>query len=622
MEETKLNVAVKITAIIAFTFIILSLILITQTPIANGYEISIYDVYPWYFWFFLITSIFLGQVIILKEIFLKASNENNRLWLISFLMILIPIIIVLFMPHIRGYLTYGRGDHLTHIGIIKDIVWVGGINTDNFYPNLHILTASLVQVCDFDVIHVANLTSRFFFFISPVSMYLLFRTIFKKRNETMFALLLASSFLFFGCFSKYLAQCPQSFLLIPLLLYLYLRRINSEKVIGFSILFIVFTTSYILYHPLNSILFTLVLFCLLIVLFIHPRFTGEYLKNQSSDGIKKKAINGILFPFFVFSAWYFSFSYIIGSFQKVFVSIFVDRGSGSIFEAQASAVSTYNPKILDILELAIYNYGLYIIMGMLSVFSLMFIFIKWYKNKKQFKIRFYALFSGLCFLIFGILSTGAFFADVIVGWERFIRWAVLFSFILISIIFYNILSGPNNKDNSFKVLNKKVKIFILCIFLISLLFLSTFTFYRSPMKGEVNLQVTNMEWGGVNWLLDNRNSTNLIQDFRINIFRFSDAIYGYERNILADLKILMALGENPGLPDHFGYNNDTSLGNYYGRNSYVILTHLGRIFYPVTYPDYIERWRFTPADFEKLQNDNTVVRIYDNCNFEVLLTKP
>jgi len=147
--------AIKVTAIIAFTFIVLILMIIVKTPPASGYEISIYNVYPWYLWVFVITSIFLGQMILLSGA--TASKKNDNYWVIGFLGILITNTILLFMPFIRGYTMYGRGDVLTHIGYIKDILNTASIGTNNYYPIEHILTAIMSYTTNISVGHAVNI---------------------------------------------------------------------------------------------------------------------------------------------------------------------------------------------------------------------------------------------------------------------------------------------------------------------------------------------------------------------------------------------------------------------------------------------------------------------------------
>ena len=605
----------KILTILAFTFITLSLVIIAIIPPASGYEISIYDSYPWYFWWLILISIFLGQIIILKNVFFKSSDENNRLWFLGLIVIMISIIIILFLPYIRAYPTYGRFDHLTHIGIVRDILEIGRIEKTNFYPNLHILTASLSEVPGCGVVCIANFLSRFFFFLFPISMYLFFRTIFKKKNEMKLALVLASSFLFFGNLSTHLAQCPQSFLLLPLIFYLYFKRGDSKNCFAFSLLFVIFISSYNFYHPLNSLLLILVFIFLAINLYFYPKVKGEYQIIGSETLIKKKALSAILFTLAVFLVWYSSFSSIIGSFKKVFSSIFYGS-TGSYFKTQAAIVSSYTPRTLDIIEIAIYRHGSNLIIGVVSIFCLIYTFFKWHRNKKRYKLRFCLLFSGLIFLAFSILSAAAFFTDFIVGWGRFYRWAVFFSFILISLTFYNIIIESKDRAGYFRFFNKSFKTISICLLLILLLFLSTFTFFVSPKIKEPNAQVTSMKWEGMNWFFTHRNEQNLIDELGISQERFSHAINGMKDN-----KISIRFKKDTAPPDHFGYENSISLGENYNESRYIIITHLGKISYPELYPSYQEYWRFTSEDFHKLQNDDTVIIAYSNGGIEMLLTR-
>ncbi len=72
--------------------------------------------------------------------------------------------------------------------------------------------------------------------------------------------------------------------------------------------------------------------------------------------------------------------------------------------------------------------------------------------------------------------------------------------------------------------------------------------------------------------------------------------------------------------DYFGYRNKTSITKYYGRPVYLIFNDLGKNFYPQTFPGYDDKWRFTPDDFKRLNNDPNVLSIYDNGNLEIYRT--
>lgn len=612
MNFVKSDIVEKVMAIIAFSFIILSLIIIVYTQPALFYEISIYNAYPWYFWFFMLAAIFIGQLIVFKDVFYESLEKKYKGWLLGLIAILIPIIILLFLPIIRGYPTYGTGDHLYHIGEVKDILQFGNIGQNNFYPNLHILTASSILVIGGGVISIVNFISRFFFFLMPILMYLFFRIIFNKKNEMKFALILASTFLFFGTLCNYLAPFYQSFLLTPIILYLYFKRGTLKDTISFSLLFTITVVSCIFYHPLNSLLLILIFLFLAIILYLSPKIKGVNLIEVPKKILKEKSFNIVLFSILLFFAWYFSFSYIVGSFYNVFSSIFYGT-SESFFESQATAFTSYSPKLFDTLKVLVYTYGFFLIVSLLSIFSAIYIFIKWQRNKQSFKLRFCFAFSGIIFLVFSVLVAGAIFSDLIVGWNRFMLWETIFSIILITLAFYSLLSDSKNGNTVTKPFKKLVTTVVVCIILVSLTFLSIFTFYTSPLTSNVNLQVTNMDWDGAEWINEHSDKQILIDELGIAQWRFYSAIYGIQGYPVDYIFKLP--------PDHFNYHNTTSLGEYYNESRYMIITHLARIRYPESYPDYRELWRFTPDDFDQLQDDDTVIRLYDNGGFEAYLVK-
>jgi len=612
INHIKLDIKIKILAIMSFLCVIISLIIILITPSANIYEISIYNAYPWYFWFFIIISIFIGQLIIFKNFINNFSENKNKIWLLGLLAILIPIIILLTLHIIRGYPTYGLGDHLYHIGEIKDILRFGYIGQENFYPNLHILTGSLILVTNGGLIHNVNFILVFFFILSPISMYLFFRLIFDKKNKMKIALLFTSTFLFFVGNSIYLAPYHQSFLLIPIILYLYFKRSALKDTILFSLLLTIILISYTFYHPINMLLIIPVFLFFTIIFYLYNKFANRNFIEYPEKKLKETSLNIFFFSILLFSLWYFSFSSIIRYFHKIFLSILYGVGE-SLFESQSVLLSSYSPNMLDILKIIIYTYGVLILVGLLSIFSLLYILNIWYRNKSICKSKAYLSYSILSIMFFFGLIAGSIFSDFIVGWNRFMIWASIFTIILVSFTFHSLLSNidyHNCSIKSFKKLGLKISIFIIFV---SLTYLSVSTIYHSPLTGDTNSQVTKMSWLGVEWIYEYSNKNIRIDELGISQGRFYRAIYGL-KNYPINYKI-----EQP--PDHFGYTNKTFLGEYYENNRYILITHSAKILYPKSYPDYEELWRFTTQDFNQLQNDNTVIMFYNNGGFESYLIR-
>lgn len=605
----------KIIAIFSYLFFIPVLFIIATTPAASGYEISIYDAYPLFFWLILLVTIFLGQIIIFKDACSVQTDKPKRLWIVGFSIIIFSVTILLLLPFFRGYSTFGRGDHLFHLGVVKNIIDSGHIEQQNFYPNLHILTTSLVLICKCGVIDMANFLPRVFFFIFPVSLYIFYKSIFKNRKEIVFALLLCSSFLFFGSAGNYLAQYNLLFFLLPLILFLFFSIMMKQIIFGFSLLFIIFISSFIVYHPLSSLLLIFVFLILGLILYYDKKFSLKNIDVISNKFCLKKVRDLILISVVIFIAWYFTFSSILLFYKELFFSIFYEVGT-SPFSTQLSQVGQYTIMIFDMIKIGFYTYGNYLIIILLSFFSILYMLIRKYRNKQNKKITTLYLFSVLCFLFFGILSAGAFFSDFIVGWGRFIQWSIFFSFILISLVFSGILLPNKTFVHTYiKKSSKLIASLIICIILISIVFLSIFTFFYAPNRLAPNQQVTNMELTGTRWFFDYRNDQYEIETLGYTLARFSQFIYG-SRNNIDNARYNNYIT----IPDHFSYNSSETLGTFYNDNRYLIITRFGKNFYPEIYPNYSQYWRFKQNDFDKLSNDYTLMKMYSNGDFDLFLT--
>ena len=104
-----------------------------------------------------------------------------------------------------------------------------------------------------------------------------------------------------------------------------------------------------------------------------------------------------------------------------------------------------------------------------------------------------------------------------------------------------------------------------------------------------------------------------IDERGINMWRFRDALYGTEG--YGDRQVVATSGNSP--PPHFGYDTNATLGASYDSDRYLVLTELGREYYPNMYPDYREFWSFESADYQRLERDGTVSHLYDNGEVDV-----
>ena len=132
----------KLLAIVGFGLITIGIFLLYNSP-AEGYELSIYSATPVLVWVFLLTSLSIGLLIIIQQAF---ASQRDNFWLIGFFLAALAIFVILIIPPLRGYLSFGSGDSLVHIGIINDLMANAHLGEGNFYPITHILVAMISQI--------------------------------------------------------------------------------------------------------------------------------------------------------------------------------------------------------------------------------------------------------------------------------------------------------------------------------------------------------------------------------------------------------------------------------------------------------------------------------------------
>ena len=129
---------------VGFGAVIIAAGIALLTPPADGYEMSIYAAFPWYFWALLIASVLVGQLIVLRAG--VTADKDGSDWWFGVLLVLLSNALLLFLPYARGYPYFERADVLTHLGHIRTIQTTGMIGPENIYPNIHQLVLALARL--------------------------------------------------------------------------------------------------------------------------------------------------------------------------------------------------------------------------------------------------------------------------------------------------------------------------------------------------------------------------------------------------------------------------------------------------------------------------------------------
>ena len=217
-------------------------------------------------------------------------------------------------------------------------------------------------------------------------------------------------------------------------------------------------------------------------------------------------------------------------------------------------------------------------------------------------------------MFYSVFALGViiFFAINEFGYGRVYNVAQIFSLIVIS---SSVVTAYRRLQN---ISNFKRVVFctLTCVLVIMVITLSIFTLHLSPVIKKSNQQVPMSDFYGMATFFEKRDDSNLILEHGTSQMRFHNAIYGRS---YPKVNIRYGQGyDEPLLPiDHFGYNTSFSFGSNYDGMRYFLLTTQGRKFYEHIYPEFPDNWRFIDRDFEMLEMDTSVIRVYSNENLDV-----
>jgi hypothetical protein len=590
----------KIFLIIGFFLILVSLTILLGAEPAASYEFSIYDVFPWYFWAFLLSAILCGQIVIVGS---AITQSRTNYWLFGLVAILISNAIVLFLPLIRGYHIYGAHDVLTHIGYMKDILQTSGISGDH-YPVDHLLGVSIHVISGLSLPDITLIIPPFFSFFFLLSMYFAGKTIFQKKFELLIFVIF-TSIVMMGDFFVSFTPNSQAFCLVPLLLFLTFKIYQGAHSEKYYILLLLLCFLIVFYHPLVTVMVIFILFFMQIMQYILEKYENRTLKKVNYSYT-------IFFILAVFSIWSKYLNMITDVVKPIIERLFGEAQIESEFQKNIGLISQLNADPWYFLQLILNMYGQLMILGLLSLLCIGLI-LKSIK-KQDTESNFYKGVPLMGFTVFLMLSAVMLLTTGSFGFVRIYVFATLFSLLLIPTgvcLFFS--DNPHDQSPSRKTI---IKTFGIIFIIFCVTFYSTFNLFSSPLIKAENQQVPDSDYTGMNTFFSHRDEDLPVLELGLYSFRFYDAIFGQSaqrRNInyyIPNDPIMI-------LPDHFGYENETLSRNFYLHPKYLVLNTQGREFYSHIYPEFEYRWRFLPQDFVHLENDNSIQLVYSNKNLEI-----
>jgi hypothetical protein len=480
----------KVLITLGFILLFPASLIIAKTPVATGYEISIYQAYPFYFWMLVIGSIFCGIILLIKKSF--SAQAQPRLFLGGYVLLIFTNVIIILLPLFRGYFIRSQGDEITHLGWIVDIINTGHIGITNIYPISHILSTQIALIGGLDIRIGMIITTVCFYVLYAFGLLLLARNIAKRQAQIYFILAFGSVLLF--TFYNYLYLPTQNIVFIlPLVLYLFLR-ISAPGSLNFAICFIIILFLLPVIHPLGS-LFVCAIFIIINLATHLSRKTIQ--KNnlwQSSDTYSPiKNWGSVILVFVLFYIWFSQFNMLEFTVTRAWESLILGERLSPMAGIE-EGISTIYSSFRDLLARIIMNYGQVILFAVLSIISILILLKKRYFNRES--LTSLEIFLSLCFIILCLLGLSTFLNSYL-GTGTSLRvfcWPLVASIMLIGLVFHDQLLR----------LSGRIKQMTLGIVIVIILVSSTLgvlnTFF-SPLIDSGDAQVTRSEWQSMEWYL-------------------------------------------------------------------------------------------------------------------------
>ncbi len=589
----------KIILIICFSLFPIALLIAHNTP-TTGYESSIYRSTPLIVWFILLLSTVCGVFIVLSQVY--DVKLGKYLWKIGFLIIYLCYATFISLFIIRSYYLWCMsGDPASHIGLINQIILTSHIS-DIIYPILHIFSTQIYFISNINVLLISKLLPLLFGILYVPFMYLISKTVFTDKRKIILSTL-ASTTLVNDWYLNFTPNACAN-LYFPLVIFIFLKVILANNV-RWEILVVIMAFMYPIFHPVPTFTYFVLISTLFLPGYIYDKKYTK--KNTRNTAVKNEHFSRLkitlLFLLFVWSITWISSFYVWESTIKNLNMLINEGGPSKVIELidNINYAKGYGYSVTEQVLKELSGSLLYVLVAIVS-FPII------WRNKNKEHNNLFSLFGPLFVTCFLILIM--YLSNLPVGPLRMITYTTIISTMFIGYLLVYFIK-------KIKTENKKTYIYGLIgfIFLLFIVWVNAIlTLYPSPYTLGDNYQTTQSEVYGMNWLFNNRNLDLEITGINSDPIRFGDLLLTSEQKKLQ--KLYWFKPRYLRIPFHFGYDNKSTLSSHYDQSLYMIINEKDKLMYKDVFPEMAEiRW--IPSDFEKLNLDISLDKIYSSKKFEV-----
>src|SRR5665647_23954 len=448
----------------------------------EGYTINIYEQLPFHFYLTLLFCYLFACALLLA--YRKMS---------AVLILLLVHITVLIIPYMLGYVSVGRGDEFSYIGLVGES---GLSGLSNLSPTGPLFVSALASVSGMGSPALSYFLPVFFSIMFITGMFLFYR-IFMSREKLVSVAFLSSLIPYFGHFQVSTSPYYLSFCLVPLYLFV-LRNALSDKNRAMVICSLLMMLLIPLSHPF--IFAYLACFSVFLVLSIQSLKPGFLHKIMNLNFLSLKSLHsaGRKVPVFIFLSFTSGGFLLCAKYSPHFFDIFLPTltwHTETLMGADLFRVQKTEIGFFEFMHLFNLYYGKYYIP---LIFILINSVIVW-QNRKRFChhfVRRYPRFLAMYILTF-FLELAFFFNPFIPYSPDMFANLSFIIFAQIPLLGYSLYVIFLRKGYT---LGLGSAVMILCL----LWTLGFFTCFSSPYTGGISEGVSQNEVEGIHWLSDVR----------------------------------------------------------------------------------------------------------------------
>ncbi len=462
---------------ISLLLLVYSLFILRGIP-PEGYTVNIYEQLPFHFYLALLLCYLSACVLLLA--YRKIS---------AVLILLLVHITVLIIPYMLGYVSAGRGEYFSYIGLAGQSALSDPSGFSSLSPTGPLLVSSLSSVSGLETWELSYFLPVFFSIMFITGMFLFYR-VFMSREKLVSVAFLSSFIPYFGHFQASTDPYYLCFCLVPLYLFV-LRNALYDNNRAMAVCLLLMLPLIPLAHPF--------IFAYMVCFSLSLGISSKILKSGSlrkiwSLNFLSGSHQGRKVPVFIFlsfaSGGFLLYAKYASQFFDVFLSTLVLRTETLMATAFSRVPGTENG-FFEFVHLSNLYYGKYYIP---LIFILINSVIVW-QNRKRFCHHFVRRYPR-----FLILYIATFFLELAFLLNPFIpyppdRFANL-SFIIfaqIPLLGYSLYVIFLRKGYT---LGLGSAVLVLCL----LWTLGFFTCFSSPYTGEISEVVSQNEVEGIQWL--------------------------------------------------------------------------------------------------------------------------